>query len=80
MPIAWDGWPASVIDSALKGVNIVDLWVTSFYFNQVPYSQVLKSRLFYANILHYCNYLVLLANMYMIYVFREYRCLKSRFI
>jgi hypothetical protein len=45
LPIAWTGWPASSIDNFLHGANPVDLWITSFDYNQTPYNQLLTSRL-----------------------------------
>lgn len=45
-PIAWVGWPSTTIDSYLKSINIVDLWITSFDYDQNPYTQQLTSELY----------------------------------
>jgi hypothetical protein len=45
-PIAWKGWPASSIEKYIQGINVVDLWITSFDYDETPYNQLLTSGLF----------------------------------
>jgi hypothetical protein len=44
-PVAWQGWPSSSIDKYLQGTNVLDLWITSYDYNQFPYTQLLACKL-----------------------------------
>ncbi|GAD94946.1 conserved hypothetical protein [Paecilomyces variotii No. 5] len=44
LPIAWNGWDSDWTGEYLEGLTIVDLWVTSFNYDQYPYSQLLHEN------------------------------------
>jgi hypothetical protein len=73
-PIAWVGWPATTIDSYLKGTNVADLWITSFDYDQTPFTQLLTSGFF--PILPWFFLPGLLTNLRI----RQCRCLGGRFV
>lgn len=41
LPIAWNGWDSDWTGEYLEGLSIVDLWVTSFNYDQYPYSHLI---------------------------------------
>ncbi|KAL1884835.1 hypothetical protein Plec18167_001490 [Paecilomyces lecythidis] len=45
LPIAWNGWDSDWTGEYLEGLSIVDLWVTSFNYDQYPYSQLLHENI-----------------------------------
>jgi hypothetical protein len=47
LPISWEGWSSVWTDTFLDNVTVVDLWVTSYNYEQYQYSQLLTSAYHY---------------------------------
>jgi len=77
LPIAWEGWNASLRETFIQGVSVADLWITTYNLQQSIYTQRLTSKLcgrFTYSLRFSCNFI----NMCLITRQREY--LDPRFI
>lgn len=45
IPLLWEGWGSSWLDTYLDGENINDLWVTSYDYNIAPFDRLVTSML-----------------------------------